>query len=375
MLAAARGGWASMVLMSIRSSVRALEAYRFTPRPEAIKLDQNESFDDLPISLKQRVLAEFATLAWNRYPPLTPQPLERRLAEKHGWDPDGVVVSNGSNVLIQAITVVAGVGRRVVTVAPTFSVYAYQARLLAAELVELPLEADFGLPMARLKQAVSAGPGALFIANPAAPSGNLHPEAEIRELLDHAGGMLAVIDEAYADFAPNDLSPLVERYPNAVSLRTFSKAFGAAGVRVGYALTSPETAIELRKALLPFSVSTLQATVAMALLDEPQLVDERLALVRSERERLQRAMQQLDGVTVHPSVTNFILFRVADPAAVTEQLLDSGVVIRRQDHLPGAEGCLRVSVGFPAENEAFLAALASAQAALGRPDTAIGGRP
>ncbi len=363
-----------MVLMSIRNSVRALEAYRFTPRLEPIKLDQNESFDDLPASLKERVLAEFMSSAWNRYPPLTPQLLERRLAEKHGWDPDGVVVSNGSNVLIQAITVAAGLGRRVVTVAPTFSVYAYQAGLLDAELVEVPLGAAFELPVAQLKQAVAAGSGALFIANPAAPSGNLHPEDEIREILDHAGGMLAVIDEAYGDFAPSDLSALVARYPNAVSLRTFSKAFGAAGVRVGYALATPEVAVELRKALLPFSVNNFQAIIAMALLDEPQLVEERMVLVRSERERLQQAMRQLDGVTVHPSVTNFILFRVADPAAVTEQLLNSGVVIRRQDHLPGAAGCLRVSVGAPAENDAFLTALRSAKAALVGATRAIGGR-
>lgn len=366
--------WASMVLMSIRNSVRALEAYRFTPRPEPVKLDQNESFDDLPEQLKRRIVDELIGGAWNRYPPITPHSLERRLAQRHGWDPDGVVVSNGSNVLIQAITVAAGLGRRVVTVAPTFSVYAYQARLFDAELIELPLEDRFELPLAELKRAVTAGPGALFIANPAAPTGNLHPEAEIGELLDHAGSMLAVIDEAYAEFAPSDLSPLVARYPNAVSLRTFSKAFGAAGVRVGYALTTPEIAVEIRKALLPFSVTNLQVLVATALLDAPELMEERVKLVRAERERLERAMQQLDGVRVHPSVTNFILFEVADPAATTTSLQEHGVVIRRQDHLPGAAGCLRVSVGARAENDAFLTALRAAQAELDGATPAIGGR-
>lgn len=354
-----------MERMTIRESVKALGAYRFTPREEPIKLDQNESALDAPIELKQRVGDALAALPWNRYPGGAAGELERRLAERHGWDPDGVVVANGSNVLIQALTIAAGLGRRVVTVAPTFAVYAQQARLLDAELVEVPLGERFELPLDALERAVAGHRGVLFLPNPAAPTGNLHPEAELERLLAASAGMLSVIDEAYGEFSGTDHAELVRRHPHAVSLRTFSKALGLAGVRVGYLLAAPALATEVRKALLPFSFSALQAAIASALLDERDLLTERVAAVTAERERVAAGLAELPGVRVFQSVTNFILFRVADAAGLYVALLRQGVVVRRQDHLPGATGCLRVTVGSAADNDAFLAAAAASLGASG----------
>lgn len=347
--------------MTIRNAVKALAPYRFTPHAEPVKLDQNESPDDVPATLKARVVKRLADGAWNRYPDLTPTRLEARLAEHAGWDPDGVVVGNGSNTLIQALTVVAALGRRVVTVAPTFAVYATQARLLDAELVEVPLGPRFALPVEALRAVLAEGDGAFFLANPAAPTGNLFGAHEVAPLLEAAAsGTLAVLDEAYAEFAGAHLTELVARHPHAVSLRTFSKALGLAGARVGYALAHPEVARELRKALLPFSLDLWQLTVAEVLLDEPALVTERVAHVARERARLTERLAALPGLEPFPSRTNFVLFRAPDPAALHAALLRAGVVIRRQDHLPGAAGCLRVSVGTAAENDTFLAACRSA---------------
>lgn len=349
--------------MSIRESVRRLPAYRFTPRPEPVKLDQNESPEDLPEALKRQVLEVLERTPWNRYPDVSPRSLERALAKRHDWDPDGVVVANGSNVLIQALAIVAALGRSVVTVRPTFSVYPAQAELLDAELVEVPLGDGFALPLDGLRRALEGRSGALFVPNPAAPTGNLHPVPEIDALLDAVpDSFLPVIDEAYAEFAGQDHLPLIRARPGAVSLRTLSKAAGLAGVRVGYALTTPETADEVRKALLPFSVTALQVAIAEAVLAHPELIEARVERVRSERERMLGAMRAQPGVTPFPSVTNFVLFRVDRPAELYAALLRRGVVIRRQDHLPGAEGCLRVSIGSSRENDAFLTALPEALA-------------
>ncbi|HRP47923.1 MAG TPA: aminotransferase class I/II-fold pyridoxal phosphate-dependent enzyme, partial [Trueperaceae bacterium] len=253
--------------MTIRNAVKALAPYHFTPHPEPIKLDQNESPDDVPELIKVRVMQQLAGVAWNRYPELSPARLEGKLAAKHEWPTAGVVVANGSNTLIQALTIVAGLGRKVITVAPTFAVYAAQARLLEARLIEVPLGADFALPSSALLSAMAGGPGVLFLANPAAPTGNLFSAAQIEELIEAgADQTLVVIDEAYAEFAGADLVKLVARYPNAVILRTFSKAFGLAGARVGYALAHAEVAQEVRKALLPFSVNPWQVAVASVLL-------------------------------------------------------------------------------------------------------------
>lgn len=349
--------------MTIRTAVKALAPYRFTPRSEPIKLDQNESPDDVPATLKERVMRALLDVAWNRYPGLGPTDLEARLAEHHGVAAESVVVANGSNTLIQALTIVSGIGRSVVTVAPTFAVYASQARLLGAELVEVPLGPRFALPARELRDALTNRSGVLFLANPAAPTGNLFGEAEVEDLIGAAGEFLVVIDEAYSEFAGRNLEALAARHENVVLLRTFSKAFGLAGARVGYALAHAGVAEELRKALLPFSVSAWQTATAMALLDEREVVAQRVHHVLSERGRVWAALAAMPGVEPFPSEANFILFRVTDPAAWYRSLLEAGVVIRRQDHLPGAEGCLRVSMGTVSENDAFLAACEAASSA------------
>lgn len=350
--------------MSIRANVRALARYHFTPRTEqAVKLDQNESPEDLPAALKDEVVRRIGASAFHRYPELHPVSLERALARKHGWDPEGVVVTGGSNVLLQALAIVAGIGQQVLTVSPTFSVYGLQARLLGAELVEVPLGAGFALPVEGLLGALHGGRGVAFLANPAAPTGNLFPAEAVRTLLDAAGDdWLFVVDEAYAEFAGSDHLALVRAHPTAGSVRTLSKAFALAGVRVGYGLFAPEVAAEVRKAVLPFAVSALQRAVASTVLEHPDYVAGRVARARAERDRIVRALEVMDGVEVFPSVTNFVLFRVADAEATYDGLLRRGVVVRRQDHLPGLAGCLRVSAGTAQETDAFLAALGDALA-------------
>ncbi len=372
--------------MSIRASVRELARYHFTPHADdqAIKLDQNEGPLDLPAELREQAIRRIAAADWNRYPELQPLSIEHAVAAKHAWPTDGVVVTNGSNVLLQALTIVAGIGQTVLTVKPTFSVYALQARLLGAELVEVPLAEGFALPTDALLEAMAGRRGVLFLADPAAPTGNQLARDGLLRLLEAAGDdWLVVLDEAYADFGRHDHAELVKRYPTAVSVRTFSKAYALAGVRLGYGLMAPALAGEVRKAVLPFSLSALQCAVGLTVLEEPSYVEARVALARSERDRLFQGMTSMDGVTAFPSSANFVLFRVADAAAVHAGLLDRGVVVRRQDHLPGLAGCLRVSAGLPAENDAFLLALgavlertskaaAKVAATTGRPEVSHG---
>lgn len=345
--------------MSIRPSVRAAPAYRFQARPARVKLDQNEAPRDLPEELRETALARLATVAWNRYPEMEAEGLRRRLAARHDWPAEGLAVAGGSNVLIQSLVIAAGIGQRVVAPSPTFPVYRSQAELLGAELVEVPLREDFGLPLEGLLGAMRGGRGVAFVANPAAPTGNLHPREEIAALLDAAGReWTVVIDEAYGEFAGSDHLDLVRRHPNALSLRTFSKALGLGGVRLGYALAAPELATELRKVVMPFSVSALQLAVGEAALERAELLEARVAGTIAERERLLARLRELPGLEPFPSRANFVLVRVADPVAVWEGLLARGVLVRRQDHLPGLSGCLRVSVGLPEETDALVAALA-----------------
>lgn len=343
--------------MSVRPTVQAARAYHFTPRPARIKLDQNESPYDLPPELKAEVWAKLERAPWNRYSELAADSLRAAIARFYDWDEAGVVVSGGSNVLIQAFVAACGLEQRVLSVRPTFAVYGEQAQLLGAPLTEVPLGEDFSLPRVKLLNELQNGPGVFFLANPAAPTGNVFSRDELTALADAAApDWTFVLDEAYHQFADTDLLPLVRANPHTASLRTFSKAFGLGGVRLGYALTSPELAQNLQKLLLPFSVSALQIATGLTVLERPDYVALRAAEAKHERDYLFAELQKLSGVSVYPSQTNFLLFRVGNAEAFFDALLAEGVLVRRQDHLPGLSGCLRVSVGTPEENHTFLEA-------------------
>ncbi len=350
--------------MIVRDAVVRAPAYRFRAHPHRVKLDQNEAPGDLPEALKRRALERMMEVPWNRYPELRAESVAAALAERDDWAPDGVVVAPGSNVLIQAAVIASGIGRRVVTVAPTFAVYAAQARLLGVPTHEVPLrEDDFGLDVAALTEALRHGPGVLFLADPAAPTGNRLDDADLAAVLDAAerGGFLVVFDEAYWPYDGRHRLDLVRGRPDRIALRTCSKVDGLGGVRLGYALAEPDTAEHLGKVLLPFDVGVLQAAVVRTVLDDPEadaVRTRRIATARSERERVAAALRATAGVDPHPSVTNFVLFRVDDPEGVHRRLLERGVLIRRQDHL--LPGRLRVTIGTPEENDAFLEALPAA---------------
>ncbi len=343
--------------MSVRPSVRAARAYHFTARPARLKLDQNESPYDLPPELKAEVWAKLQAVSWNRYSELAAESLRAALARFHGWDEAGVVVSNGSNVLIQAFVAACGIEQRVLSVKPTFAVYGEQARLLGAPLTEVALGEDFGLPLRDLSEELKRGPGVFFLADPAAPTGNVFARDELTKLTDAAApNWTLVFDEAYGQFTDADLSPLVRENPHTASLRTFSKAFGLGGVRLGYALTSPDLAQNVQKLLLPFSVSALQVATGLTVLEHPDYVAVRAAEAKRERAYLFAELQKLPGLEIYPSQTNFLLFRVDNAERLFDALLAEGILVRRQDHLPGLSGCLRVSVGTPEENRVFIRA-------------------
>lgn len=346
--------------MFLRPEVKAAPTYNFTPHPAAIKLDQNESPYDLPGNLKREVLERFKTLDFNRYSDLAGESLRPKLAAFHSWDEDGVVASGGSNILIQALVTAAGIGHTVLTVSPTFSVYPLQANLQGAKLVEVPLEPDFSLPFEKLLDEIQRGQGVIFLANPAAPTGNVFPASQLEALAEASSeNWLFVVDEAYHQFSKTDFSYLVKRYSHVASLRTFSKAFGLGGVRLGYTLMQPELAVQIQKLIMPFSISALQLEIAKVVLEEVlsnkyHFVQERIEETLSERTRVMRDLQALPDVHVFPSETNFFLMRVPNAELFYKQLLQSGIIIRRQDHLPRLKDCVRISIGTPEENTLFL---------------------
>jgi len=344
----------------VRSTVRPLAAYGPPRDPAAVPLHLNESPADLPAELKRELSARLQAMDWSKYPITDGSRLAADLARAYRLDPAGVMAGNGSNELLQLLLFACvEPGDTVVVAAPSFSLYALQAKALGARVVEVPLRApsgEFRFPLDELARA-AADAKLVLLGSPNNPTGTTLSLEEAARLASAVPCLLG-IDEAYRDFCGQDFAPLLARHPRLVLFRTFSKALAAASLRVGCLLGAPALCAELRKVQLPYNLSAPASMIARALLARPELVAERTRQVIGERERVGRALRQL-GATLHASGANFLLFE-QDRRPANElhaALFRRGVLIRNVSSAPGLQRALRVSIGAPAANDAFLAAL------------------
>ncbi len=350
-------------LQFVKPAVRKLAAYTLAARQAPVKINQNENPYDLPETLKRRVLEKALRRPWSRYPDFEPKELLDKLAAFSGWRADGILAGNGSNELIEALLLVTvGAGTRVVIPEPTFTLYALLTMVLGGEPVRVPLTADLQYdPEAIARARRQAGAALTVVCSPNNPTGGVLTAVEVRRLCEDGDG-LVVIDEAYHEFAGDSMAPLLESHPNLVVLRTFSKAMGLAGLRVGYLLASPELVREINKGRLPYNLNFFSQMAALAALEAYAELADRVRQLTEERERMLALVKDLPGVRAYPSRANFFLIelREADPKAVFEGLYRRGVLVRDVTAYPMLSRCLRISVGSPEENDAFLRALGSA---------------
>jgi histidinol-phosphate aminotransferase len=284
-----------------------------------------------------------------------------RLAERHGWTPEGVLVGNGSNELIQAsLTVTVGDGTGVVTPIPTFTLYRLMTEVLGGRHIGVPLTADFGFDLPALVRAARApGVRVVVVNSPNNPTGTALADDAVDRLLAETE-TLVIVDEAYQDFGGPTAIPLLPEHPRLVVLRTFSKAMSLAGLRFGYALAHPAIAREITKAKLPYNVNRLTLAAAHAALDARDLLDQSTRRVRDARDRLYQGLQGVRGLRAFPSSANFILIRCeAQPAGdVFRRLVEEhGILVRDVSGGPGLEGCLRITAGTTDDVDAVLGAL------------------
>jgi len=340
-----------------RPEIAGLGAYRLR-REAAVRLNQNESPLDWPPEIKAEVLRRVGARPWNRYPAVDGAEVRAAFARHAGVSPEMVAVTNGSNEAILAVVEAFATGRPVVLTAPGYSMSRSLAVIGGAEVVAVTLRPDFSLDVPALRREIAARqPAVVFLASPNNPTGNAFARADVEAVLAAAPGIV-VVDEAYAQFAEASFLPDLPRHPRLVVLRTFSKAFALAGARIGWVVAGTEIIAAVGKALPPYNLNVFAQEAALAALERPDLVAQRVRLIVRERERLLRALGEVAGVTAYPSQTNFILFRTARPApALFERLLDRGVLVRDVSTQPLLAGCLRVTVGAPGENDRFLEAL------------------
>ena len=352
----------------VRPEIRAERTYRVpTTLAADAKVDQNESPYDLPDEIKRAALDAFAATPWNRYPDDRPHRLVAALEEKDGLPAGSVIVGRGSNELTHTLALCfLERDTPVVLPSPMFSLYASVARMHGARVVDVPAERDLRHdPDAILSAARRSAAPLTVVTTPNNPTGQTIAHADLERLAAGVPGVLA-IDEAYHEFLDGPTATdLVRQYDNVLVMRTFSKAFGLAGVRLGVMVGHPDLIAEMEKSRLPFLVGRLGEEVGLAILDRPDLVAERVAELKAERAEMEAWLAGLDGVEVLPGQANFFLVRTPlAPADLLREMAERGVLIRDVSGYPalagadGQPGWSRISVGAPDENRAVRAALA-----------------
>ncbi len=340
----------------VRPEVRQLVPYEAKYLPQWIKLDANENPFPWPAGMREALYIE--DLALNRYPDGMGGDLKMAIATYTETSPEGILIGNGSDELIQLILLTfGGLGKSLIIHPPTFGMYQNYARLTDTTVVPVPLLNGLALDIAKMLEAAKSPEAhVVIVCNPNNPTGSLFPQEGILRLVKESG-KIVVVDEAYAEFSEETLIPEIENFPNLIILRTFSKSFGMAGLRLGYLLGQPETIALINRVRPPYNVNSFSQKAGILALGYLGEYQSQIQQIKAETHKLHEGLSQIPDVVVYPTRANFILFKPADPEGWAEELLKRGFLVRNMGELPVLGKCLRISAGLPAENEGFLRAI------------------
>lgn len=330
----------------VRREILELEGYRPECYKGGIKLDANECPYAPSFKLPR--------IALNRYPDPHALYLKKLLGGFWNVQPERILHGNGSDELIYYL--ISTVGGHVAYPVPTFSMYGIIAKILGQKIIEIPLDREFDIPVERFMKIIKTRrPRIIFLSSPNNPTGNCFSTDRILSIVKETEGVV-VVDEAYQAYAENGngFIPYTERYRNLLVMRTFSK-IGFAGIRLGFVIGDKDILGEINKARLPYNVNSLTQAIAIQAIKDKRFFKDIVKKIIKERQHLIEGLSKLDGVTAYPSQANFILFKVKNADRVHKRLLKKGVIIK---NLTGViPDCLRVTVGKPGENRAFLRAI------------------
>ncbi|GAB1576700.1 histidinol-phosphate transaminase [Bordetella petrii] len=353
---------AGRIADTVRADIRALAAYAVAPAADGIKLDAMECPYELPEAVREDIARAVRDAALNRYPPGGVGTLDHDVRQAFGIPAAaGLLFGNGSDELIHLIVqACCEPGDTVMSPWPSFVYFDMAARFDHARFVGVPLTDTLELDLPAMLQAISRHrPKVVFLALPNNPTGGLWPDQAVQAIIDAAPG-LVVLDEAYQPFAGHTWMPRLPALPNVVVLRTVSK-IGLAGLRFGYLAGHPGWIAQFDKVRPPYNLNVLTQAALRAVLRHKPVLDAQAARLRADRGPLAASLAALPGVSVFPSAGNFVLARFSgqpDGNAVHLALKTRKILVKNFSGAhPLLAGCLRISVGTPAENAALLAAL------------------
>ncbi|MDI6799068.1 MAG: histidinol-phosphate transaminase [Actinomycetota bacterium] len=345
-------------IVSPRNELSALRAYTPATEEAAVILSANESPFNLPKELVEKIKAELDDFRFNRYPDPGGRKLIGQISQAYGLEVESVILGNGSDELIEYLAIAyGGRGRSSLTFDPTFSMYEIISVANGLFMKNLKRTASFDIDIGEaLDEIDKLEPTLIFICNPNNPTGNFIGLGDIERIVERASG-LVVVDEAYGEFSDYSAASLMRGYKNLVVLRTFSKAFSLASLRIGYMLASKEVAENIQKVRLPFNTDAFSQLVARMVFENRDLFKDRIDEIKRSRDELFVELNKIPSVRPFPSKANFILFEVEGAAKVYRALVERGILVRDFGSDSLLKDFLRVTVGSSAENWAFLEAL------------------
>ncbi len=345
---------------TLRPGLGIFAGYHSAQVDVAVRLNTNESPFPPPPAFLAALADVVATLPLHRYPDRFCTDLRGDVARLHGVRPEEVFVANGSNEVLQCLLLAyGGPGRTAAMFEPTYAMHGTIARMTGTTELKGERSDDFSLSLAEVRRVVSQGaPSVTFLCSPNNPTGRAEPKELVEGVLALGPGLL-VVDEAYAQFASwTALSLVAEDVPLVVT-RTYSKTWSMAGFRLGYLIGPARVVADLWDvAALPYHVDAMKQAAGRLALRYTDEMEDRVALLVAERERVSSALGRMP-VDTWPSDANFLLLRPRTRSGpeVWQALVDRSVLVRDCSSWPRLAGCLRVTIGTPAENDVFLAAL------------------
>jgi histidinol-phosphate aminotransferase len=345
-----------------RESIALMDGYHSPQIDVEVRLNTNESPEPPPAAFAAAVAEAIADVAWHRYPDRAATELRTRIGALHGVGPEQVFAANGSNEVLQTLLLTyGGPGRAAAMFEPTYALHSHLSRITGTSVAEGERGPGFALDLDEVERVLRAErPAITFLCSPNNPTGVVDSPDDLRAVLDlveEIGGLLCV-DEAYGQFASHSALDLLDDDTPLVVSRTYSKTWAMAAARLGYLIGPAWVVSELEKVVLPYHLDAMTQIAGTVALDHLDAMNSRVAALVEERGRLVDRMADLP-LEIWPSGANFVLFRptTIDGREVWQQLTERSVLVRDCSSWPRLDGCLRVTVGTPDEDDRFLNAL------------------
>jgi histidinol-phosphate aminotransferase len=339
----------------IRSNINTLNAYKVDSPQYEIIVNANENPYDFPMILKRQFCDAICNTDLNRYPEACFPELLEALETYTGVPKEGIICGSGSDEIIAMINQsFIDPGDVIISHSPSFAMYDIWSTIANAKHIQVK-DLDHHIPDidTMIKKACDNNAKLLYICNPNNPTGYIFPQKDIIKILN-AVPSIVILDEAYIEFWGESGVNLLTNYPNLLILRTFSKAFGLAGIRCGYALGNKELIDILYKVKGPYNLNVLTQTLVIIALNNKDVILKNIEIIKSEREKAMELLSEMNAFTLYPSGSNFIYFESDQAFELYEALLANNILIKHFNTTDSQSGSIRFSIGKPEENQKIL---------------------